>query len=167
MDMNWIEPPTACESAYVMELKVQENGPRIGRNAVGTWEAYMDVDGGGYAIGYGHRLNPRERLPASVTDAHVAKLLMVDVWKAMWKAAAQYGKGWAQLPEWQQLLWADIQYNVGTIKGWPRLRKALAEGALERARKEYLERRYTTPAGRYGSLRNRAAAVWRAVTGCR
>ena len=124
-------------------------------------------DGPCWAIGYGHHsCNPD--LSWRLTQTQALKLLKRDIQAASERAgrdfSAMMGYPITRLPKRHREALTELCFNLGTIRGFPRFVKALAEGDIETAIRE--SKRYAWVNGEKVELvRRNRAFVWTFLAG--
>lgn len=121
---------------YLADLKNQENNIKKGyRN--GKWYPHASPEGGLDTIAYGHKLtSSNSPYYKGITDEQAEALLLKDVLEnqalAKKQVDAKFGEGtFDSLPQDRQMLLVDYQYNLGSLKEFPKFVKAVVEGDTE------------------------------------
>lgn len=118
---------------YLADLKNQENNIKKGYRG-GKWYPHTSPEGGLDTIAYGHKLtSSNSPYYQGITDEQAEALLLKDVLQnqalAKKQVDARFGEGtFDSLPQDRQMLLVDYQYNLGSLKEFPKFVKAVVEG---------------------------------------
>lgn len=118
---------------YLADLKNQENNIKNGYRG-GKWYPHTSPEGGLDTIAYGHKLtSSNSPYYQGITDEQAEALLLKDVLQnqalAKKQVDARFGEGtFDSLPQDRQMLLVDYQYNLGSLKEFPKFVKAVVEG---------------------------------------
>lgn len=121
---------------YLADLKNQENDAKKGYRS-GKWYPHASPEGGLDTIAYGHKLtSSNSPYYKGITDEQAEALLLKDVLEnqalAKKQVDAKFGEGtFDSLPQDRQMLLVDYQYNLGSLKEFPKFVKAVVEGDTE------------------------------------
>ena len=120
--------PAATNQRLVDFIKSVENSKNYkpGGWRDGKWFQYMDR--GVPAIGYGHRLFSGERFPDGITDDQATELVKRDVAKARSNMYGELKKRFnftGTLDADSEAMLTDFEYNLGTIKTFPKFVRAV------------------------------------------
>lgn len=126
------EPNNQVIDEYIQNLMDQENAAKVGFDFYkGLWFPHKAPEqGGGFDIGYGHKIKQGEDFSKGLTDDEVLELLASDLAVKMDSAARKfnqknYNRSWDTLTPEEQILLTDYEYNVGVSK-FPKLMEAIA-----------------------------------------
>ena len=88
--------------------------------------------GGYWTIGYGHQIK-RGEVFVYLPKEDAERLLQADLGEVYKRIDAKYGR----LGDWKRNLLADYYFNLGSMRGFPKMEIAILGGDLAAMRKEY------------------------------
>lgn len=141
---------------FLNYVKTMENSVKKGYMN-GKWMPYLAVEDSktgkkSYDIGYGHKIKKGEDFSRGISDSQAIELLKKDLEQA--KSIAEKYLKQHHMPtnlnkeQWEIL--TDYAFNLGSLDGFPKMVRAVVEGDLVTARKEY--KRHATIGGKKTEL---------------
>lgn len=137
-----IQSTHAFSDEFINYIKSVENGGKVGYKS-GRWFPHASPEGGTPTIGYGHKLKPDEveRITkAGLSDDAVDRVLKSDLASARNKVYSDIKSMFdVQIPldQRQEEILTDYVFNIGTLKGFPKLTKAVLNKDWATVSKEY------------------------------
>jgi 8-oxo-dGTP diphosphatase len=145
---------------FVDYMKSVENLNRVGFKG-GKWYPHASVEGGLPTIGYGHKIKDKfelERFQRGLSDGAVERMFLADLASAKRKAYIEIKNMFGvQVPldARQEEILVDYTFNLGTLKGFPKLVKAVLNKDWATVSKEYKRSAGGKELGRNKAFSNR------------
>lgn len=129
---------------FIQYVKRIENSIKSGLKK-GRWYPHKSAEGGAKTIAYGHKLIAGEDFSKGLTDEQATKLLLKDLNLA--KAGARKSVGsdkFDKLDSHRQEILTEYQFNLGTLKSFPKFVAAVLKNDKKEMLKHY-QRKYQHP----------------------
>ena len=138
------EPTVGYDSNFIDYMKVVENGVKRGLKN-GRWYPHKSAEGGKKTIAYGHKITSGEDYSKGITESEAQALLLKDLNAAKKDARDFLGsKKFDSLDKTRQEILIDYQFNLGTLKTFPKFVEAVIKNDKKGMIKHY-QRKYRHP----------------------
>jgi GH24 family phage-related lysozyme (muramidase) len=159
-----LEPPSMQQTnrnfdkSFIEYIKTAENENKY-LFVKGKWYPYKDPTGQFYVIAYGHKI-PKKKLKnytKGISDADASRLLIQDLNEAKQKVYMELQSMFGikiVLDRKREEMLIDFVYNLGTLKDFPKLARAIVDSDWDTVKKEY-QRKWQNPSGQTQDLTKR------------
>ncbi len=129
---------------FIQYMKRVENGIKMGLKK-GKWYPHESAEGGAKTIAFGHKLKTGEDFSKGLTDKEATQLLLTDLNIAKEAARKYVGSDkFDKLDSNRQEMLIDYQFNLGTLKTFPKFVTAVLKNDKKGMLKHY-QRKYQHP----------------------